>query len=321
MKDWQYDDKEQSSLFSSIQAVKSSTRSTDQKQMVESQSPLFLIHEAMEILKRCKRLIITDSTPSQDVYGSEYDARRPMIGPLTFESRASVEFVSKALSVILESAASSRFGKDLTTKPRLRLLIINIGMSYNSMDCNGIRPDMLPDLPATIPSLRQLRITFDCNPFQPLEVSHQGASLARFLEAMPNLRRLEILVVGEDWAHMPFQLLHYITVPKLKKLRLECLKCDEKGLVEFLQRHEETLTYIKFDVVHLDDKCRSWNEIIHKIKSGPNDPTIVFTECEPEGGTIDKYQISAAREHRSRNARSARGKGRSRGFWRGRSAG
>ncbi|EXK23369.1 hypothetical protein FOMG_19851 [Fusarium oxysporum f. sp. melonis 26406] len=179
---------------------------------------------------------------------------------------------------------------DSTSNSNLRSLTINIGLSYSSMPCNGVRPDMLSCFPAPITSIRQLSITLDCNFLEDSEASQPGADFGTFIKALPNLLDFELQVVGEDWLEKPFGLLGSIIIPKLQKLTLECLKCREHELDDFLLRHKSTLTDIHFSAVHLDDDSQSWDRLLRNIKNGPNNPKIIMAECEPDGGMVDAYQ-------------------------------
>jgi hypothetical protein len=157
------------------------------------------------------------------------------------------------------------------------------------MPCNGVRPDMLSRLPAPIRCIRQLSITLDYNFLEASKSSNPGADFGRFIKALPDLSDLELRVVGEDWLEKSFGLFISMTIPKLEKLTLECLKCQEHELHDFLLRHKVALTDIHLAAVHLDDS-KSWDNILQSIESGPNKTELIIHDCEPEGGMIDTYQ-------------------------------
>lgn len=256
----------------------------DQDRLMESKTPLRCFTLAMEKLKQCENILISDEQLLHGICTLEDGLRKNMRGQLTFKSEASVNFVSQILSVILHANVYSELPVNSLSNLSLRSLIINIGLSYSLSDCNGIRPDMLPCLPAPITSICLLSITLDCNFLMEREPFNRGADFGNFIKMFPELQTFELLVVGEEWCEKSLHFLHSITIPKLQKLTLECLKCRKDDLEDFLRRHKTTLTEVDFASVHLDDESESWDSILQTIQDWPNRLKIAVEDCKP---TVD----------------------------------
>lgn len=246
----------------------------------------------MKSLGHCESIIVDDEQQPYGICDTGEDVRAFRLGPLTFHSTTSVGFVSKVLSVVLNAAVHTQLWAISTSNSSLRSLTIHIGLPYSKISCNGVRPGMRPCLPAPITSIRQLSIALDCNFLLAGESSGPGADFGNFIKTFPELLDFELLVVGEECLSKPMRLFHSITVPKLQKLALECVRCREHELEDFILRHKKTLTCIDFSAVFLDENSQSWDNIFQNVQDGPNHLEITMSDCKSEGGTIDDYQKS-----------------------------